>query len=852
MTLALDKIAKQANIKFAYPDDIINNNVHLNYTFKNKKLSVVLDQVLTGHQLAFSIVDDVIILRKQVPEDKKIINKDINISGIVVDTSGTTLPGVSVILKSDRKIGTTTDVNGRFILKVPDEAILVFTYMGFRTQEVKYTKEQKNLTVVLHEANSFLEEVTIVGYGVQKKISLVGAQSSVNVKDIKLPVSNLTNSLGGRVAGLVSVQRSGELGFNDAQIYIRGISTFSSSLSAPLTLVDGVPREISNIDPEDIESFSVLKDASATAVYGVRGANGVILITTKSGKPGKAVYNIRYNEGITRFTTLPKLADGITYMQMSNEAMTTRGGAAIYSDEVIEKTRTGEDPYLYPNVNWMDEIFNKTGKVRNVNSNISGGTENATFYVGLGYYDEVGLYKTDAIKNYDPSISLKRYNVSSNLTIKPAKNTEIKLGIQGYLNNVNLPFESVTNIFADAYSMTPVTMPLQFPDGKIADIRSGSISNPWASLTQAGYANQWRSQVMSNLRLTQQLPFITKGLSTSAMFSFDAYNYTSNRYGKLPDTYLALGRDADGNLLYDQTAIGTEFLAYTKSNVGSRTIYSEASLNYNRDFGKHSVSGLLLYNQSDKIDTYAASLENSLPYRFRGIAGRATYGYANKYFVDANFGLNGSENFLPDKRYGFFPSGGVAWVLSEEGFFEPLKDAVQLLKFRFSYGKVGNSLIDGRRFAYISTISAPGGYSFGIDMKNTYAGKEFGEYAVDVQWETSKKTNLGLDLHTLKDKLSVQVDIFKEYRSGIFLRRKSLPIYAGMINAPFANIGVIDNRGLDASVNYNNQFGKFSLALLGTFTYNKNKVVENDDPAWKYPWLERKDVLLVNALVMKL
>ncbi|EOR96785.1 TonB-dependent receptor [Arcticibacter svalbardensis MN12-7] len=837
---ALERISEQAAVRFFCPDEIIDKNLHLNYTFKNEKLSAVLDQVLTDQKMIYSIRNNVVIVQRQIGASPKSIKKNNTVSGIVVDTSGITLPGVSVILKSNRSIGTTTDVNGRFILEVPDEATLVFTYMGFRSREVKTSKAQNNLTVILHEANSFLEEVTVVGYGTQKKISLVGAQSSVNVKDLKLPVSNLTNSLGGRVAGLVSVQRSGELGFNDAQIYIRGISTFTSSLSAPLTLVDGVPREISNIDPEDIESFSVLKDASATAVYGVRGANGVILITTKGGKPGKAVYNIRYNEGITRFTTLPKLADGITYMQMANEAITTRGGVPVYSDEVIEKTRSREDPYLYPNVNWMDELFNKSGKVRNVNSNISGGTENATFYVGLGYYDEVGLYKTDAIKNYDPSTSLKRYNVSSNLTIKPGKSTEIKLGIQGYLNNVNLPFESINNIFADAYFMTPVTMPLQYPDGKIADIRSGSISNPWASLTQAGYANQWRSQVMSNLRLTQQLPFITKGLSASAMFSFDAYNYTSNRYGKLPDTYLALGRDVDGNLLYDQTAIGTEFLAYTKSNVGSRTVYSEASLNYNRDFGKHSVSGLLLYNQSDKIDTYATSLENSLPYRFRGIAGRATYGYANKYFVDANFGLNGSENFLPDKRYGFFPSGGVAWVLSEEGFFEPLKAAVQLLKFRFSYGKVGNSLIDGRRFAYISTISAPGGYSYGIDMKNTYAGKEFGEYAVDVQWETSKKTNLGLDVHTLKDKLSIQADFYKEYRSGIFLRRKSLPIYAGMINAPFANIGVIDNRGLDASVNYNNQFGKFSLQLLGTFTYNKNKVIENDDPAWKYPWLERK------------
>nr|WP_226904994.1 TonB-dependent receptor [Pedobacter schmidteae] len=841
METALDRISKNAKVKFAYPEAIINKNLRMSYSFNHEKLSVVLEKILQDHPLDFYVIDDVIVFKKSASGASISNGKDIEIRGSVKDSLGLALPGVSVAVKGFPKKGTSTDINGRFILEAPDGAILVFTYTGYRTQEIT-VKGKAAIDIILQEANSQLEEIAIVGFGTQKKISLVGAQSSINAKDLKLPVSNLTNSLGGRVAGLVSVQRSGELGFNDAQIYIRGISTFTSSLSAPLTLVDGVPRAIANVDPEDIEGFSVLKDASATAVYGVRGANGVILITTKSGKPGKASYNIRYNEGVTQFTTLPKLADGVTYMQMSNEAITTRGGVPVYSDDQIEKTRSAEDAYLYPNVNWMDEVFNKTGKMRNVNANINGGTENASYYVGLGYYDELGLYKTASISKYDPSISLKRYNVASNLTLKPGKNTEIKLGIQGFLNNVNLPFTSVGDIFSDAFFMTPVQMPVQYPDGKVADIRSGSLSNPWASLTQTGYANQWRSQVFSNLRLTQQLPFITKGLSVTGMFSFDAYNYTSNRYGKTPDTYLATGKDANGNFIYDQTAIGTEFLNYTKSNQGTRTLYSEGAINYNRDFGQHNITGMILYNQSDKIDTYADDLEKSLPYRFRGIAGRVTYGFANRYFIDANFGFNGSENFFPDKRYGFFPSGGVAWVVSEESFFKPLKSVLQQFKLRFSHGIVGNSLIDGRRFAYIATIAAPTGtiYAYGQDLKNTYASKEFGEYAVDVQWETSKKTNFGVDIRTLNDKLTIQADLFREHRSGIFLRRQSIPIYAGMINAPFANVGVIDNKGVDASVNYSNQFGNFSLQLMGNFTYNKNKVIENDDPMWKYPWLERK------------
>ncbi|NML37326.1 TonB-dependent receptor [Chitinophaga sp. G-6-1-13] len=760
------------------------------------------------------------------------------ITGIVLDSSGQAMVGVTVAVK-DGRIGTGTDVNGRYILSVPDDATLVFSLIGYRKQEMPVAGKDK-INVILQTASSSLEEVVVVGYGEQKKISLVGAQATISPKDLKQPVSNLTNSLGGRIAGMVSVQRSSELGYNDANIYIRGISTFTKGLSAPLTLVDGVPRNIANVDPEDIESFSVLKDASATAVYGVRGANGVILITTKSGKAGKPSYNIRYTEGFTQFAKLPAFADGPTYMQISNEALKTRGSAPIYTDEAIQKTRDGSDPYLYPNVDWFKELFRDHGKVRNANANISGGSEKAVYYIGLGYYDELGLYNVDGLSKYNSSIYSKRYNVTSNITLTPSKTTTVKLGIQGYLNNVNLPATSVGDIFSDAFYLTSVQIPTRYPDGKVADLRGGGLKNPWASLTQSGYANQWRSQLYSNLRLTQELPFITKGLSVTGMFSFDAYNYTSNRYTKTPDTWYATGRDGDGKLQYEQTAIGTEFLAYDKSNQGERSFYNELAVNYNRGFGKHDVSGMLLYNNSDKANTYATNLETSLPYRFQGLAGRFTYGFNNKYFAELNFGYNGAENFYPDRRYGFFPSAGLGWVISEEQFFKPVKDYVQLFKVRFSHGLVGNSNIDGRRFAYLATVAGTGDYYFGKNIDQKFTGKEIGEYAVDVQWETSKKTNLGFDIQVLDESLTLQVDLFKEYRSGIFLRRKSLPGYIGMINAPFGNVGIIDNKGIDASVTYNRRFGDLSVQLLGNFTYNKNEVIENDDPAWKYPWLERK------------
>ena len=827
----LTEIQSKTSLRFVYNPNELNNKAFNQRSFKNEKVATIL------RSLGYVCIEDgKSVIVKKAPDSSQKAN--ITVIGTVRDTAGITLVGVSVKVK-DQKTGTSTDVNGKYVIEAPQNGTLVFSYVGFRPLEVP-VNGQRNLDVVLHEENSFLEEVTVVGFGVQKKISLVGSQSSINVKDLKTPASNLTNSLGGRVAGVVSMQRSGELGFNDANIYIRGISTFSAGLSAPLMLVDGVPREISNIDPEDIESFQILKDASATAVYGVRGANGVILITTKKGKAGKAKYNLRHTEGVTTFTKLPSFADGPTYMAMSNEALTTRGLVPKYSQDDIEKTRANADPYMYPNVDWFEQVFNETGHVRNTNANISGGNDNAIYYVGMGYYDELGLYNTDELTRYNSSIYLKRYNITSNLTLKPVKGTTIQMGVQGYLNNVNLPATGVGDIFTDAFFMTPVSIATRYPDGKVGDLRSGSLSNPWASLTQTGYANQWRSQVYSNLRITQDLPFITKGLSVSGMYSFDAYNYTSNRYTKTPDTYQAIGRDADGNLIFDQTAIGTEFLDYNKTGNGNRTLYGEFSLNYTRDFGHHSVGAMLLANQSDKINTNATTLEESLPYRFRGLAGRTTYGYKNKYFAELNFGYNGSENFTPERRYGFLPSMGVGWVISEEGFYRPLRDYVQFLKIRASHGKVGNSNIDGRRFGYIATVDTPTGYSYGEDMKTSFDGREIGEYAVDVTWETSEKTNIGLDLRLLRERLSIQADIFREHRSGIFLRRNSLPGYVGMIKKPYGNVGIIENKGLDASVTYDQRLGDFSMQLMGNFNFNRNIAIENDEPSWAYPWLERK------------
>lgn len=838
---ALEKLQVKYSVPLAYDNEANYLNSKVNYK-ANKKIKFILKDILEEQNLTYELRHNFIRINNKTSISKS-FQQDIEITGTVVGEYGQTLAGVSIYVKNKPNIGTTTDLNGKFVLSVPNSSIIVAQMIGYKNTETKIGGE-RNYTIELIETEEGIDEVVVVGFGTQKKISLVGAQSTVEAKNLQIPVANLSNALGGRIAGVVSVQRTGEPGFDDAGIWIRGISTFSQGLSEPLILVDGTPRKMGNVDPEDIESFTVLKDAAATAVYGVRGANGVIIIKTKSGTAGRPKFNFRYYEGLTQFTTLPKFADGITYMRMSNEALSNRGAAPIYSEDRIEKTASGEDPYLYPNVDWMKALFNKFGHQRRGNLNISGGSDRATYYVGTSYFDETGLYKQDKSVNYDQQVGFKRYNLTSNLTVKPNNLTKIELGVQGYLANANYPATGQGDIFGYTWMVTPVIHPIKFENGTVADQRAGSLVNPYAHLTQTGYANQWRNQLFSNLRATQELPFILDGLSATAMFSFDVYNYTSMRRTKRPSSYLAIGRDENGEMMYEQTHEGDNFLSFGRSSQGERTIYIEGALNYQKNFGPHNTSGMILFNKSDLLNSQASNLINSLPYRYLGISGRATYSYSDKYFVEANFGYNGSENFAPDNRYGFFPSVGVAWVFSEENFFSGLHDKLPVAKLRLSHGKVGNSKIlsgsSETRFAYISTIENSGGYSFGKNRGNNFGGYNIGEYGVDVTWETSLKSNIGLDLQTAKNALNLQLDFFKERRERIFIRRGNVPSYVGLQSAPFGNLGIIDNKGFDASLSWNKQFNDMFIQLRGNVTYNRNKIVENDQPAPVYPWLDQR------------
>ena len=827
------RIEDQSNYIFVYYDSILDASRRVSISVSDQPVGNVLEVLFAGTENTWKLSGRQIVIGKAAAASKAEKQTPLRVMGSVKDTNGEPLIGVTVFVKERPSVGTATDINGNYLIDVQTDDVLEFSYVGYKTQDVAVAGRGL-LDIVLEQNDAILDAVEVVGYGVQKKISVIGSQQSIQVKELKVPVANLTQGLAGRVAGLVSVQRTSEPGFDDADIYIRGISTLTASMSAPLTLVDGVPRSFANVDPEDIESFSILKDASATAVYGVRGANGVIIINTKSGSKGRPKFTVRYTEGITTPTKITDFVDGATYMEMSNEASMTRGGGALYSREVIEKTRMHADPYLYPNVDWMDEILRDYSHNRSANVNVSGGSDKAVYYIGLAYYDEDGMYKDTKLADYNSNTYYRRYNVTTNLTLNPFRTTEIKLGIQGYLANANYPASSQATIFESAYFTQPTYIAPLYPDGKLGAFSGGEL-NPVAELGATGYANQWRSQVYSNLRITQQL---YKGLSITGMFSFDTYNYTSNRFTKSPNTYHATGRDANGNLIYEQTRQGTENLAYSLSAKGDRTIYLEAALNYKNTFGRHDVSGMLLFNQSDEINTKATNVEEALPYRFRGLAGRFTYGFDDRYFAEFNFGYNGSENFTPKNRYGFFPSVGLGWVISNESFFEPLTNVIQYLKVRGTWGQVGNSQISGRRFAYLATVtdSSSTSYTFGKNMDQNYGTTAIDEYAVDVTWEVADKTDIGVDMRLLNNKLNLQFDYFKESREGIYLRRSSIPSYVGMINNPYGNIGKVENKGFELSVNYANSWGgDWSLSLMGNYSFNRNKVLE-DDSTVVYPW----------------
>ncbi|MRG48276.1 SusC/RagA family TonB-linked outer membrane protein [Chitinophaga sp. SYP-B3965] len=820
------------------PEQVLQEN--------NEKIIASIEAALKPYHLVVNKISDeqYIIapeVEKKVPAEVKKDFVKMKVSGTVRDKIGGIIIGVNIRVPGTQT-GTTTNVEGFYSIEVEPTDTLEFSFIGYESQRIS-VRNRMDLNVILEPKEGGLNEVVVVGFGVQKKVSLVGAQSTIKPSELKLPGRSLMNALGGRLAGIVSVQRSGEPGYDGADIYIRGISTYASSPQGPLVIVDGVPgRNINDIDPEDIETFTILKDASATAVYGTRGANGVIIVNTKAGKIGKPSINFELNQAATRFTQLPKFVDAPNFMRMYNEGLQMRGRTPLYTEETIKKHETGEDPDLYPNVDWFDIVFNKWALNRKALLNVRGGSEFATYYISAGYYSETGMLKRDKIQSYNSSIKLDRFNFTTNVDVNVTKTTKIELGVNGYIINSNYPGIATNGLFNLAAQVPPHMIPPRYSNGLWPEIDNGGFPSPLRDLTQSGYATEYRNSVRSNIRLKQNLDFLVKGLNFTTMFAFDSYSWNNLNRKRGVQTYFAEGRNPDSSLITRIVEPGSNVLGYEGSRGGNRSFYTETALNYSNTFGKHEVSALALFNQSDYINGDATDLVASIPFRIRGFSGRATYGYGNRYFVEGNFGYNGAENFTPKRRYGFFPSFGVGWVVSNEAFFDPYKNAISYLKFRYTYGLTGNSNT-GNRFLFLTRINTAGGFTFGNPGSQvSYNGYEEGLAGSEVSWETGKRQNLGIEIKVLKDRLSLIVDLFKEHRTGILLRQLDVPYSSGYTaaNLPYGNVGIAANKGIDITLEYNHEFNKdYRIGFRGNFNYNKNLAIADGLPPWQYPWLNR-------------
>lgn len=847
----LKTIEKSSQFVFFYLDDAVNLERKVSIDSKNKNIEEILSELFEGTSCTYRISDRQIFISGKAPASTEQQQNKRKISGRVTDIKGEPLIGVNVTVDGDAN-GSITNMDGLYEIFVTKKSVVLkFTYIGFKTSEIRTNASTNIYDVTLEEQVNELEETVIVGYGTQRKISNIGAQSSMKMEDIKTPSASLTTTLAGRLAGVVAVQRTGEPGKDAADIWIRGIST--PNTSSPLVLVDGVERSFNDIDPEDIESLTTLKDASATAVYGVRGANGVILIKTKPGKVGKPTVSADYYESFTRFTKMVDLADGITYMNAANEAMRNDGIATKYTEDQIRNTIAGKDPYLYPNVDWLKEIFNDWGHNRRVNVNVRGGSEKVAYYASVSYFNETGMTVTDKnIDTYDSKMKYSRYNFTTNLNIDVTPTTKVEIGAQGYLGEGNYPAISSADLYNAAMSISPVEYPKMFFVNGEAFVpgtsTNNNFNNPYSQATRRGYDNLTKNQIYSNLRVTQDLDMLTKGLKLTAMYAFDVYNEIHVHQDRAESTYNFLDTsvpyDMNGQPILQRIYEGSNVLSYKQETSGNKKTYLEASLNYDRTFNDdHRVSALFLFNQQSKLLYPKGTLEDAIPYRMMGIAGRATYSWKDRYFAEFNIGYNGAENFSPKHRFGTFPAFGVGWVVSNEKFWQPLSKAVSFLKIRYTDGKVGNSEVSDRRFMYLDQMKENGDYGYKFGPNGTkWSGYETVNMAVDLIWEESRKQDLGIDLKLFNDDLSIVFDLFKERRENILLKREhSIPSFLGYnTSAPYGNIGIIENKGFDGTIEYDKRINKdWVIALRGNVTFNKDKWIQGELPEQKYEWMNQ-------------
>ncbi|WP_332456344.1 SusC/RagA family TonB-linked outer membrane protein [Petrimonas sp.] len=786
------------------------------------------------------------------------------IKGTVVDEQGIPLPGVTIVVEGTSR-GVITDIDGSYTIDVKATDKLVFSFVGLDTQIIE-VGDKVALNVTLTEKVDELEEVTIVAFGKQKKESIVSSITTVNPRELKVPSSNFTTALSGRIPGMVSYQRSGEPGEDDLSFFIRGVTTFGYT-ATPLILIDGVEMtstDLARMQPDDIASFSILKDASATSLYGARGANGVIMVSTKEGKEGKANVSVRYEKSISSPTRNLEIADPVSYMKLHNEAITTRDplGETLYSLEKIEKTAAGENPLLYPAINWHNMLFKDNTVNDRLNLNISGGGKIARYYVAATFNQDNGILKVDSKNNFNSNIDLKKYLLRSNINIHVTPSTEIITRLHATFDDYTGPLDGATTLFNDVIHANPALFqPYYLPDEQnkhkkhifFGNYDAGGYNNPYANLMR-GYKEYTRTMVLSQFELKQNLDFLLKGLNIRGMYSntnnsyydvqrfYNPFYYTLGGYDEITEEYTLFP-------LNEET--GTDYLSYNEGQkqVSSNT-YFETAAYYDQEFnGLHNVGGLMVFHMRNERIGNAGNLQNSLAFRNMGLAGRFTYGYDKRYFIETNFGYNGSERFAKKNRFGFFPSFGLAWNVSNEPFWNrDIENIIPKLRFKVTTGLVGNDAIGSSadRFFYLSQVNmndANKRYIFGLDFQEIKNGITVQRYAnSDITWEIAEKSNFGMEVN-LFNAIDINAEVYKENRTNILMTRAYMPTTMGLdpSASPRANVGQASSHGFDGSIDIQKSFnsdtwitGRFNF----TYATSQYKVYEEPDYS-KTPWRSR-------------
>ena len=851
---AIQLIEKNSNYTFFYNAADLKNTTNKNLNCEGT-IEEVLKEVFKGSGITYMIKGNEIILKvnkeeaaQQQPKKKR------TVTGTVVDAeNGDPVIGATVVVKG-QKDGVITDLDGNFTIAISgSKAQLEFSYIGYRKKTVD-VGDLGVINVKMESDNQLLSEVVVVGAGTQKKVSVTGSITSVKGLELKAPSSSLTTSFAGKLAGVISMTSTGEPGAA-SEFYIRGVSTFGGR-ATPLILLDDVEistADLNNIPAETIESFSILKDASATAIYGARGANGVMLITTKTGKENeKTRINVTVENSFNKPMNFPDFVNGATWMEMYNEAQLTRnpGATPKYSQLDIDNTRNQVNPYIYPDVQWKDVIFKNMNMNQRANVNISGGGSKASYYMSLQANHDTGLLDTKKVYSYNNNINNWGYNFQNNISYKITSTTKIDLHMNAQIRNKKGPNYSTSDLFAQMLYCNPINFPVTFPvQPGDTHIRFGNAiwtgssvrTNPYAYMLSS-FKEYNENTLNTSLKINQKLDFVTKGLSVQAMVNWK--NWASSSYNRTIEPYYYGIKGGSYNPSnptdYEIERLGTSGTDYLKtsdiSKASDQTFYLDARVNYDRQFNLHHVTGMLMYMQRE----YRSSV---LPERNQGFSGRFTYDYGQRYLVELNFGYNGTERLAKKERFEFFPAVSLGWVISNEKFFEPMTKYIDNLKIRGSYGLVGSDetglSAGAQHFLYIDQVSLNNiGFTTGVDMNYTLYGPLVTNYAVvNGGWERVKKLDIGIDLELFRQ-LTITADYFTEKRYNILLHREAWPESLGYYTAkPWSNKGKVDNWGIELSVNWRKEFTKdLYVDFRGNFTYTENKYVNLDEPVYPYVW----------------